>query len=56
MAELCRSCDAEIVWAILPSGKAIPLDAQPVPDGNIAALRDHRGNIQARALPAPWMR
>ncbi len=26
----CRSCGAPIFWAITPSGKRIPLDAEPV--------------------------
>lgn len=30
MAATCRSCGAEIVWAITKSGKRMPLDADPV--------------------------
>lgn len=26
----CRSCNAEIIWAITENGKKIPLDAEPV--------------------------
>lgn len=53
MAEVeCRSCGAAIVWAVLPSGKAVPLDAQPVVGGNVAAYRDHTGTLQARVLKA----
>jgi hypothetical protein len=34
----CRSCGADIVWAkMIPSGKANPLDAKPVADGNLFA-------------------
>lgn len=25
----CRSCDAELVWAVTVNGKRIPLDAEP---------------------------
>lgn len=25
----CRSCGAEVLWAVLPSGKRAPLDAEP---------------------------
>jgi hypothetical protein len=32
---VCRSCGAEIEWAITPNGKRIPLDKLPVEDGNI---------------------
>lgn len=32
----CRACDAPITWAVNDgTGKAIPLDAEPVPAGNI---------------------
>jgi len=31
----CRSCDAEIRWAKTAAGKVIPIDAEPVPNGNI---------------------
>lgn len=30
----CRSCGAPIIWATTGSGKAMPLDRDPVPDGN----------------------
>lgn len=31
----CRSCQAPIVWAFTTSGKRIPLDPDPVDDGNV---------------------
>ena len=31
----CSSCGASIIWCKTESGKAMPLDAEPVPDGNI---------------------
>ena len=31
----CRSCLGEITWARTESGKRIPLDAEPVDDGNV---------------------
>lgn len=34
----CRSCHAPIIWATTQAGKAIPLDAVAVPDGNIVIL------------------
>lgn len=35
----CRSCDAEIIWAVTePGGKAIPVDADPSEDGNVELL------------------
>jgi hypothetical protein len=31
----CKSCGAEIIWAKTPTGKSMPLDAEPHPRGNI---------------------
>ena len=31
----CRSCAASIVWATPDNGRAIPLDPDAVPDGNL---------------------
>lgn len=31
----CRVCPASIVWAVTVNGKAIPVDAEPSPDGNV---------------------
>lgn len=33
--EKCRSCEAEIIWATTAKGKAMPVDAEPCPDGNV---------------------
>lgn len=35
MAE-CRSCGAEIYWAITNNGKRMPVDYLPTPEGTIA--------------------
>lgn len=43
----CRSCGAEIRWARTATGRPMPLDAEPVADGNVAftgrSVRDARG-------------
>lgn len=31
----CRSCGADIIWARTSSGRNIPVDADPTPDGNV---------------------
>lgn len=44
----CRSCGAEIRWALtVKNGKHIPIDAQPVPDGNIV-IEYRNGGDEAR--------
>lgn len=36
MPDTCKACGAPIVWAkTAATGKAIPLDTEPTPDGNI---------------------
>lgn len=47
----CRSCAAPIVWATTPAGRLIPIDAQPVDDGNVAVHRSLDGvHMYARVL------
>ena len=36
----CRSCQAPILWAKSASGSSVPLNADPVPAGNIALRSD----------------
>ncbi len=31
----CTGCNAPIVWAETSTGRAMPVDADPVPDGNV---------------------
>lgn len=31
----CRGCQAPMTWALTDRGKGIPLDPDPVPDGNL---------------------
>lgn len=38
----CRSCGAEIRWERTAAGKPIPLDPEPVADGNLAIRDDGR--------------
>jgi hypothetical protein len=41
----CRSCKKPIIWAITEKNRRIPLDPEPVADGNI--LLTPRGNFLA---------
>jgi hypothetical protein len=34
----CRSCEAPIVWGKTRAGRAMPLDAEPDPAGNVVLL------------------
>jgi len=34
----CRSCGRQIIWAATPKGRAIPLDPNPAPDGNLELI------------------
>lgn len=36
------------MWATTPSGARMPLDPEPVPDGNLLARRDSTGQLQVR--------
>jgi len=29
----CRSCNADVIWALGPNGKTMPMDAEPDPAG-----------------------
>jgi hypothetical protein len=48
----CRSCTAPIVWATTGGGKRMPVDAEPVADGNVE-LSPVNGNPVATVLDAP---
>jgi hypothetical protein len=39
----CGSCHARIRWALTGSGKRIPVDRDPVPDGNLFYVGDEDG-------------
>ena len=52
----CRSCRAPIVWAVTSDGKRMPLDAAPIPAGNVVlvgtSVTDHGATPTARVLAA----
>ena len=37
--EQCKSCGADIIWALTGNGKNLPVDAVPVPNGNVAIIQ-----------------
>lgn len=51
----CRSCQAPIRWAVTTTGKRMPIDHEPTPDGNVTVHRDEAGQDIAtvHAVGAP---
>lgn len=47
---VCRSCGAPILWAFTEKGRRIPLDRNPVPDGNIEISDPTDGPITSRVV------
>ena len=39
----CRSCGADVHWAITTGGKRMPVDAEPTPNGNLLLEKDDTG-------------
>jgi hypothetical protein len=53
MPDRCRSCRAEIRWAVTETGRRMPLDFDPHPDGTIrlSATPIHGGAPHAVVIP-----
>lgn len=45
----CKSCGGPIYWGRTEAGRSMPVDAEPVPDGNVL-LSDRHGTVVARVL------
>lgn len=52
--EACRSCGAQIIWAVTRNGKDMPVDELPAPKGNIRLVE--RGGMQPLAEVVPVAR
>jgi len=52
MAE-CRSCHAPVIWVATTTGKQMPLDPIPVPDGNITLDTDQVAHVLPDAAHPP---
>lgn len=50
----CKSCGASIIWTTTSAGRHMPVDADPVENGNIV-LRQAGGEVMANVL-RPWLR
>lgn len=45
----CKSCGAEIIWALAENGKVHPINAHPDPEGNYVLSQDRdTGEYNAR--------
>ena len=40
MSASCKSCGAAIVWTVTHKGRPMPVDAEPVENGNVRLRRD----------------
>jgi len=43
----CRSCPAEVIWAITTKDRMMPVDVEPNPDGNVEITYDGLGRAHA---------
>ena len=48
--ESCRSCEAPIIWTRTSTGRAMPIDADPHPDGTIRPVPDAT-TVAAQSIP-----
>lgn len=48
--EPCRSCSAQVIWTETERGKAMPVDAEPAPGGNLALWLDGKGDVRSRVV------
>ena len=49
----CKSCHAEMVWCVSTNGHRMPVDPEPVPDGNLIVVgtgRAPNGDVLDRVL------
>lgn len=47
----CRSCAASILWCLGSNGKSMPVDIEPVPEGNVMIVPDWKtGELRATVL------
>lgn len=43
MSVSCKSCGAAILWALTDNGKRMPVNAEPVENGNLLLVADEDG-------------
>lgn len=50
----CRSCGAPIQWVWTVTGKAMPLDPEPHPDGNVELI-DGVAHVHSQPCPDGYL-
>ena len=49
---ICRSCGASVIWCTTVKNKPMPVDAEPVADGNLVLSDDFGRSDVPAAFPA----
>lgn len=52
MSQACKSCGAPIRWLTTLRGKQIPIDPEPVPNGNVVIEGNGRARVIGNGAPA----
>lgn len=50
---VCRSCKAPVIWALTEKDKPMPVDAEPVEDGNIVLSHRRVGQDPVALVKGP---
>ena len=45
MTDRCRSCQAPVKWVTTEAGRAMPLDAEPDPGGNVEIVAGNQARV-----------
>ena len=53
MTDVCRSCKQPIRWAVTAAGHPMPIDVDPVTDGNLRVEVDRGGEGMPRVVVVP---
>ena len=53
MSEFCSSCKAPIRWAVTAGGHPMPIDPDPVTDGNLRLESEHADEGMPRVVVVP---
>jgi hypothetical protein len=50
MSDTCRSCDAPVLWVETSAGRKMPLDPEPVEDGNVVITAEAPLGLRTEAV------